>query len=45
MKLAVLLHLSSLFKHLVRHCHAKKNPVADVERPASNRRKGTTLAG
>ena len=32
--------LSSLFKHLVRHHHVKTNPVADVERPAINRREG-----
>jgi integrase/recombinase XerD len=36
--------LSSLFKHLVRHGHAEKNPVAEVERPAINRREGSTLA-
>jgi integrase/recombinase XerD len=36
--------LSSLFKHLVRHHHVKTNPVADVERPAINRREGSTLA-
>ncbi len=36
--------LSSLFKHLVRHHHVKINPVADVERPAINRREGSTLA-
>ena len=36
--------LSSLFKHLVRHHHVKNNPVADVERPAINRREGSTLA-
>jgi len=36
--------LSSLFKHLVRHNHAAKNPVAEVERPAINREEGTTLA-
>jgi integrase/recombinase XerD len=36
--------LSSLFKHLVRHGHAKKNPVAEVERLAINRREGSTLA-
>jgi integrase/recombinase XerD len=36
--------LSSLFKHLVRHYHVKTNPVADVERPAINRREGSTLA-
>ena len=26
--------LSSLYKHLVRHDHAAKNPVGEVERPA-----------
>src|SRR6516162_165364 len=36
--------LSSLFKHLKRHHHVKTNPVADVERPAINRREGSTLA-
>jgi integrase/recombinase XerD len=36
--------LSSLFKYLVRHGHAKSNPVAEVERPAINRREGSTLA-
>jgi integrase/recombinase XerD len=36
--------LSSLFKHLVRHNHVDKNPVSEVERPAINRREGTTLA-
>lgn len=36
--------LSSLFKHLVRYDHAEKNPVTEVERPAINRRHGTTLA-
>ncbi len=36
--------LSSLFKHLVRHGHATKNPVADVERPTINRDEGSTLA-
>src|SRR6202043_1915451 len=36
--------LSSLFKHLVRHGHASKNPVTEVERPAINRDEGTTLA-
>src|SRR5664280_3600364 len=36
--------LSSLFKHLVRHDHAEKNPVGEVERPAINREEGTTLA-
>jgi site-specific recombinase XerD len=36
--------LSNLFKHLVRHGHAAKNPVSEVERPAINREEGTTLA-
>ena len=36
--------LSSLFKHLVRHDHAAKNPVTEIERPAINRDEGTTLA-
>jgi integrase/recombinase XerD len=36
--------LSSLFKHLVRHDHVEKNPVSEVERPAINRREGSTLA-
>jgi hypothetical protein len=36
--------LSSLFKHLVRHRHVESNPVAEVERPAINRREGSTLA-
>ena len=36
--------LSSLFKHLVRHHHVETNPVAEVERPAINRREGSTLA-
>ena len=36
--------LSSLFKHLVRHGHAARNPVGEVERPAINRDEGTTLA-
>ena len=36
--------LSSLYKHLVRHGHAAKNPVAEVERPAINRDEGSTLA-
>src|SRR5215831_2511996 len=36
--------LSSLFKHLVPHHHVKTNSVADVERPAINRREGSTLA-
>jgi integrase/recombinase XerD len=36
--------LSSLYKHLVRHDHAARNPVGEVERPAINRDKGSTLA-
>ncbi len=36
--------LSSLYKHLVRHGYASKNPVAEVERPAINRIEGSTLA-
>jgi site-specific recombinase XerD len=36
--------LSSLFKHLKRHQHVENNPLADVERPAINRREGSTLA-
>ena len=36
--------LSSLFRHLVRHSHAVRNPVADIERPAINREEETTLA-
>lgn len=36
--------LSSLFKHLVRHGAATRNPVVDVERPAINREEGTTAA-
>ncbi len=36
--------LSSLFKHLVRHGTASRNPVVDVERPAINRDEGTTAA-
>lgn len=36
--------LSSLFKHLVRHGAAGRNPVADVKRPAVNREEGTTAA-
>ena len=35
--------LSSLFKHLVAHNHAARNPVADVERPTINRDEGLTL--
>jgi len=36
--------LSSLFKHLTRHGHLKKNHVAEVERPRINREEGSTLA-
>jgi integrase/recombinase XerD len=36
--------LSSLYKHLVRHSHAARNPVGEVERPAINRDEGATLA-
>ncbi len=36
--------LSSLFKHLVRHGVASRNPVVDVERPAINRDEGSTAA-
>ncbi len=36
--------LSSLFKHLVRHGYASRNPVADVTRPTINREEGSTLA-
>ena len=35
--------LSSLFRHLVAHGHAEKNPVTEVDRPAINRDEGTTL--
>ncbi len=34
--------LSSLFKHLVRHGAASRNPVVDVQRPAINREEGST---
>lgn len=34
--------LSSLYKHLVRHGHAARNPVAEVERPTINRDEGAT---
>ena len=34
--------LSSLYKHLVRHDHAARNPVGEVERPAINRDEGAT---
>jgi site-specific recombinase XerD len=36
--------LSALYKHLVRHDHAARNPVREVERPAINRDEGSTLA-
>ncbi len=36
--------LSSLFKHLVRHGAANRNPVVDVARPAINREEGSTVA-
>jgi site-specific recombinase XerD len=36
--------LSSLYKHLVRHDHAARNPVGEVEQPAINRDEGSTLA-
>ena len=36
--------LSSLFKHLVRHGVAARNPVVDVERPRINRIEGSTAA-
>jgi integrase/recombinase XerD len=36
--------LSSLFKHLVRHGTAIRNPVVDVERPTINRDEGSTAA-
>jgi integrase/recombinase XerD len=36
--------LSSLYKHLVRHDHAARNPVGEVERPAINRDAGSFLA-
>ena len=36
--------LSSLYKHLVRHGHAARNPVGEVERPAMNRDEGSTFA-
>jgi integrase/recombinase XerD len=36
--------LSSLFKHLVRHGAAIRNPVVDVTRPSINRDEGSTLA-
>jgi site-specific recombinase XerD len=36
--------LSSLFKHLVRHGGAGRNPVVDVQRPTINREEGSTAA-
>lgn len=36
--------LSSLFKHLVQHNYATKNPVAEVKRPTINRDEGSTPA-
>ncbi len=36
--------LSSLFKHLVRHGAATRNPAVDVRRPAINREEGSTAA-
>ena len=36
--------LSSLFKHLVRHGAASRNPVVDVGRPVINREEGSTAA-
>ena len=36
--------LSSLYKHLVRHGHAARNPVGEIERPAIKRDEGATLA-
>ena len=36
--------LSSLFKHLVRHGVATRNPVVDVQRPSINREEGSTAA-
>src|SRR6266851_4121488 len=36
--------LSSLYKHLVRHDHAPRNPVGEVGRPAINSDEGSTLA-
>jgi site-specific recombinase XerD len=36
--------LSSLFKHLVRHGAATRNPVVDVQRPTISREEGSTLA-
>ena len=36
--------LSSLFRHLVRHSYATRNPVREIERPAINTEEGSTLA-
>src|SRR5215469_12188569 len=36
--------LSSLYKQLLRHGHAARNPVGEVERPAINRDEGATVA-
>ena len=36
--------LPSLFKHLVRHGAASRNPVVDVARPSINREEGSTAA-
>lgn len=36
--------LSSLFKHLVRHGAASRNPAVDVARPCINREEGSTAA-
>jgi integrase/recombinase XerD len=36
--------LSSLFKHLVKHGAAHRNPVVDVDRPSINRIEGSTAA-
>ena len=36
--------LSSLFKHLLRHGAASRNPVVDVARPSINREEGSTAA-
>ncbi len=36
--------LSSLFKHLVRHGSATRNPVVDVSRQTINREEGNTAA-
>jgi len=36
--------VSPAWKHLVRHDHATRNPVGEVERPAINRDEGSTFA-